>query len=58
MPAASLAVAGVSSTAQVQSNLAALRDGPLPAPIVEAFEEAWKVARPACEPYFRGFAPT
>ena len=57
MPAGSLAVAGVSSTAQVQSNLAALRDGPLPAPIVEAFEEAWKVARPACEPYFRGSAP-
>lgn len=46
---------GVSKVSQLSSNLAAWSAGPLPSSVVEACEAAWEAARPACEPYFRGF---
>ena len=39
--------------AQVQANLAAVQQGPLPAAVVAAWERAWRIARPDCPPYFR-----
>lgn len=46
---------GVSSVEQVNANLVASAEGPLPESIVEAFERAWDISRPACESYFRGY---
>jgi aflatoxin B1 aldehyde reductase len=46
-------ILGVSGLAQLEQNLAALVQGPLPAAIVDAFDAAWQVARPECPAYFR-----
>jgi aflatoxin B1 aldehyde reductase len=46
---------GVSSSEQMDKNMAAAAEGTLPETVVDAFETAWAVAKPACEPYFRGY---
>ena len=48
---------GASSLHHCESNLAACGPdaGPLPEAVVEAMDEAWVVARPDCESYFRGY---
>lgn len=46
-------IMGVSSLAQLEQNLAAMRLPPLPAPIVDAFEDAWAAARSESPAYFR-----
>jgi aflatoxin B1 aldehyde reductase len=46
-------ILGVSGQAQLEQNLAALGQGPLPATIIEAFDAAWGIARPECPAYFR-----
>merc|ERR1711862_263340 len=48
-------ILGVSRTQHLVANLGAWRSGPLPAELVEACEAAWEAAKPACEPYFRGY---
>jgi aflatoxin B1 aldehyde reductase len=46
-------ILGASSLAQLEQNLAAMRQPPLPTSIVEAFEAAWGATRPECPAYFR-----
>lgn len=48
-------ILGVSKQTQLSANLEAWHAGPLPDHIVEACNAAWEAARPACEPYFRGY---
>jgi aflatoxin B1 aldehyde reductase len=48
-------ILGVSKNTHLVANLAAWQGGPLDAPLVEACEAAWQVARSACEPYFDGY---
>lgn len=48
-------IIGVSKPEHLRTNLLAWQDGPLPAKVVEACEQAWQVARPSCESYFRGY---
>ena len=48
-------ILGASSFAHLEANLAACGDGPLPPPLVAAFDEAWAVARPTSTSYFRGY---
>ena len=36
----------------LRQNLAAAKAGPLPEPVLEAFERAWDVCRPDCPEYF------
>lgn len=45
---------GATSAKQLEDNLTALNDGPLPHELVEAFDAGWTVARGAAvKPYFR-----
>ncbi|CAK7235765.1 hypothetical protein SCUCBS95973_009378 [Sporothrix curviconia] len=46
-------IIGASSAAQLEDNLASLEKGPLPDEVVQAFDAAWAVAKPACQPYYR-----
>jgi aflatoxin B1 aldehyde reductase len=46
-------IIGASSVPQLQANLVALEQGPLPPSIVDAFEEAWYATKAVCPPYFR-----
>lgn len=46
-------ILGASSLSQLEQNLEAMQQQPLPLPIVEAFEAAWAAARPECPAYFR-----
>jgi len=47
-------VIGASSIEHLEQNIAACDSNePLPTEIVEAFEEAWKITKPACPKYFR-----
>lgn len=46
-------VVGASSVVQLDQNLQAMRQQPLPISIVEAFEAAWAAAKPECPDYFR-----
>eukprot|EP00413_Alexandrium_margalefii_P030385 CAMPEP_0204565538 /NCGR_PEP_ID=MMETSP0661-20131031/35528_1 /ASSEMBLY_ACC=CAM_ASM_000606 /TAXON_ID=109239 /ORGANISM="Alexandrium margalefi, Strain AMGDE01CS-322" /LENGTH=423 /DNA_ID=CAMNT_0051573291 /DNA_START=67 /DNA_END=1338 /DNA_ORIENTATION=+ len=48
-------ILGVSKQSHLVANLAAWQAGPLPEPVAAACEAAWEAARPACEPYFRGY---
>jgi len=48
-------ILGASKTPQLITNLAAWKQGPLPPSLVEACNTAWEVAKPAAEPYFRGY---
>jgi len=48
---------GASSAKQVEDNLAAYASGPLPESIVSAYSDAWTVAAPESESYFRGYGP-
>jgi aflatoxin B1 aldehyde reductase len=46
-------ILGASSLMQLEQNLEAMQQPPLPAPIVQAFEIAWEAAKPECPAYFR-----
>jgi aflatoxin B1 aldehyde reductase len=46
-------ILGASSLNQLEENLVAIRQPPLPPPIVQAFENAWLAAKPECPAYFR-----
>lgn len=46
-------IIGASSIANFKHNLSALTEGPLPATVVEALDEAWEISRPECVKYFR-----
>lgn len=46
---------GVSQSAHLVTSLGAFRAGPLEDAFVQACEQAWDVARPACEAYFDGY---
>jgi len=46
---------GASSFANLEANLKSFEGGELPKSIVEAFNNAWTVAAPDAEPYFRGY---
>jgi len=46
-------IVGVSSFAQLQSNLRDLEKGPLPEEVVKALDDAWLVAKASAPPYFR-----
>lgn len=48
-------IIGVSKESQLVRNLAAWQGGPLSPELVAACDNAWKVAKPVCESYFRGF---
>ncbi|KAF8710540.1 Aldo kereductase, partial [Rhizoctonia solani] len=45
-------IIGASSKDHVESNLGDLEKGPLPAPVVEALDEAWEVLRPSVRKYW------
>lgn len=45
-------IIGVSSFAQLESNLRDLQKGPLPDEVVEALDEAWLVAKPTAPKYW------
>lgn len=47
-------VLGVSSLAQLEQNLDALEGGPLPEVVVEALDEAWKIAKSESSEYWYG----
>ncbi|MFO7576158.1 MAG: aldo/keto reductase [Pelovirga sp.] len=46
-------IIGASNLQQLKDNLAGVQQGPLPAEIVDAYEHAWRLARPDCPDYFR-----
>ena len=46
-------VLGASTLEQLQENLSACAEGPLPTIITDQFEQAWKKAEPFCIKYFR-----
>lgn len=46
-------IIGVSSFAQLESNLADLEKGPLPEEVVKALDEAWMIAKATAPVYFR-----
>jgi len=46
---------GASSFANLEANLKSLGGGELPKAIVEAFDNAWTIAAPEAESYFRGY---
>jgi aflatoxin B1 aldehyde reductase len=46
-------IIGASSLNQLEQNLAAITQGALPLVVSEAFDEAWRAARPDSPPYFR-----
>ncbi len=46
-------IIGGSSLEHVVGNLEAWQAGPLPGQVVEAVDQAWEAARPACPPYLR-----
>eukprot|EP00929_Paragymnodinium_shiwhaense_P067950 TRINITY_DN34154_c0_g1_i1.p1 TRINITY_DN34154_c0_g1~~TRINITY_DN34154_c0_g1_i1.p1 ORF type:complete len:408 (-),score=83.50 TRINITY_DN34154_c0_g1_i1:20-1243(-) len=48
-------ILGISKNEHLAANLGAWHCEALPAAVVEAAESAWEAAKPACEPYFRGF---
>jgi len=48
---------GASKLDQMTENLNSYQGGPLPDSIVKAYDEAWKVAKPEAEQYFRGYGP-
>ena len=46
---------GASSLVHAEANLASCGGDPLPASVVEAYDQAWRVARPVSSSYFRGY---
>jgi aflatoxin B1 aldehyde reductase len=46
-------ILGASNVGHVEKNLQAVKGGPLPADVVDAFERAWELCRGDCPPYFR-----
>lgn len=45
-------ILGVSSAAQLEENLACLERGPLPDPVVQALDDAWRISRADSPPYW------
>ena len=48
-------ILGASSLEHLNANLAACAKGPLPEPVVGAYDAAWACARPVADVYFRGY---
>ena len=48
---------GVSSLKHFEMNIECCEGGPLPANIVDAIDQAAKIAYPSCPSYFRGYGP-
>lgn len=48
-------IMGVSKPEHLEANLKSWGAGPLPAEVAQACEEAWEIARPFSEGYFRGY---
>jgi len=46
-------IIGASKFEQVKQNILAVKEGKLPTPVLEAFENAWKEAQPESPAYFR-----
>jgi aflatoxin B1 aldehyde reductase len=46
-------IIGASSFSHLEQNLQAVTEPPLPATLVEAFDDGWEHVRPACIKYFR-----
>lgn len=46
-------ILGASKLPHLVANIEACEGGPLPDDVVCAMDEAWKIARPFCPPYFR-----
>lgn len=45
-------IVGVSSLAQLESNLRDLQKGPLPGEVVEVLDKAWMIAKPTTANYW------
>jgi len=45
-------VLGSSKVSQIEKNLKAIKEGPLPSDVVAAFEEVWKIVGPAAPKYY------
>ena len=50
-------IIGTSKLAQLEQNLASLQGGPLPQAVVDAFDQAWELARPNAISHYRPFKP-
>ncbi|KAF9972852.1 hypothetical protein BGZ73_003949 [Actinomortierella ambigua] len=46
-------IIGASNTHHLVENLELLSKGPLPADLIQAFDDAWEHCKPACENYFK-----
>lgn len=46
-------IVGASNPGQLDENLTACTEGPLPTELVEALDAAWSIAQPTCMKYFR-----
>lgn len=46
-------ILGATRLDHLEANLRAMQQGPLPDPVVEAFDEGWRITRPVCIKYFR-----
>lgn len=49
-------IIGASKINQLEQNIAAVRKGPLPESVVNAFANAWEAAKPNCPDYFRFYS--
>src|SRR6056297_312699 len=49
-------ILGASSTDQLLDNLTGAQAGPLPQPVVDAYQRAWETARCECPAYFRFYS--
>ena len=45
-------ILGASSLQQLETNLAAVKEGPLKSEVVEAFDQAWNLVAHECPNYF------
>lgn len=50
-------IIGASRLSQLEQNMSALKDGPLPEKVVTAFEHAWNICRPDAPEYFKYYTP-
>ncbi len=50
-------IIGVSRLSQLEQNIAAVKGGPLPSVLAEAFEKAWKTTKADAPQYFRFYDP-
>lgn len=48
-------ILGASKLEHIHANLASFSKGPLPMPLVRAFDDAWELTRSVSDAYFRGY---